>query len=144
LAEGTNISDAVLIVDDDPSIGALLEHTLRRDGFTAVSVLDGASARAYVDRETPEAIILDLGLPDIDGKELLGDLIDRRPEVPVLVLTASDAVDDIVECMRLGAVDYIQKPFDRTRVTTTVVNATRQAKLRRSVGHQRRRRASAG
>jgi DNA-binding NtrC family response regulator len=133
VAEDIEISGAVLIVDDDPSIVRLLEHTLARDGFAAVSVLDGASARAYVAREAPEAIILDLGLPDVDGKVLLADLIERRPDVPILVLTASDTVEDIVECMRLGAVDYIQKPFDRTRVTTSLVNATRQANLQRSV-----------
>ena len=72
-------------------------------------------------------------MPDRSGKEVLAELHERHPSLPILILTALRDVSDAVECMRLGASDYLQKPFDRTRLITSVKNAVTQGALRAQV-----------
>ena len=124
-----------LIVDDDPDVRRLVERQLGREGLDCHLAADGAEALKFV-RDPDQAlgaVILDLDLPDTTGQALLPELQALRPELPVVVLTASDSLEDAVECMRLGAVDFIQKPFDRTRLTTSVRNALLQGRLRSRV-----------
>ena len=124
-----------LIVDDDPDLRRLVERQLGSEGTECLLAANGAEALAILrdlDQELG-ALILDLDLPDTSGKLLLGELQALRPELPVVVLTASDSLDDAVECMRLGAVDFIQKPFDRARLVTSVRNASLQGRLRARV-----------
>ena len=127
------MNETILLVDDDPTILLLLEHCLKAEGLVTRTADTGAAATASIREQVPDAIVLDLVLPDASGIELLAQFQDLCPHVPVVVLTASDAVDDIVECMRLGAADYLKKPFDKTRVVTSLGNALRQGALRASV-----------
>ena len=123
----------VLLVDDDPDLVRLLEFALSGAKIPSASAGTGAEALARLEEVAPEAVVLDLGLPDMDGKEVLAELRQRQPELPVVVLTASSEVSDAVACMQLGASDYVNKPCDPTRLLTSVRNAITQAALRRRV-----------
>jgi len=102
----------VLIVEDDPRIRTMLGKGLRRAGFDATSVEDGATAVAYATAAEPfDLIVLDLGLPDIDGLDVMRRLRAARVETPIVILTARDAVADKITALNGGAQDYLTKPF---------------------------------
>jgi DNA-binding response OmpR family regulator len=101
----------VLIVEDERRLASFLDRGLRSRGYTAKVVEDGSGARAIVDDEDFDLVILDLGLPDVDGIELLRHLRRRAETLPVIILTARDDLDDKVEGLDSGASDYITKPF---------------------------------
>lgn len=99
----------LLVVEDDPSIGTNLVRALTNSGYSCELVPTAAAARATVD--APDLVLLDLGLPDADGLDLLRELHARWPAVPVVVLTARSEEMDVVIGLDAGAVDYIPKPF---------------------------------
>lgn len=101
----------ILIVDDELSIRRLLRNTLERAGYQVIEAVDGREALAKASSERPSAVLLDLGLPDRDGLELV-QLIRKQDDVIVLVVSARDATDQKVAALDLGAVDYVTKPFD--------------------------------
>lgn len=101
----------VLIVDDDAAIRRLLRQTLERAGYRVVDADDARTALAAVERHEPDAVLLDLGLPDRDGLELV-PLIARRPTTALLVVSAREGTEDKVAALDLGADDYVNKPFD--------------------------------
>lgn len=101
----------VLLIEDDKMIGEGLQKALRQSGFSVNWVEDGAMADSAVTDEIYELAILDLGLPHKSGLEILKDLRARQNTMPVLVLTARDAVSDRVLGLDLGADDYMLKPF---------------------------------
>lgn len=127
------MTDKVLLVDDDPSLLRLVEHYLAAEGFDTVAAANGAQALACLKKDEPAVIVLDLLLPDVSGQELLAKFKKDWPAVPVVVLTAQTDFDQVVECMRLGAVDYVQKPFDATRLVTSIRNAGNQGRLEERV-----------
>src|SRR4051794_27268456 len=101
----------VLVVEDEPRMAALLRRGLTEDGF-AVDVASTAAVGLWLGREHPfDAMILDVGLPDADGFQLLSELRRMACWAPVLMLTARDAVEDRVRGLDLGADDYLTKPF---------------------------------
>jgi DNA-binding NtrC family response regulator len=113
----------VLLVDDDPSVLRLLEFELGEAGISTAAANDGRQALELLKKTDIDTIILDLGLPDIQGQELLKRFHTSHPEIPVIVLTARDEVSEAVLCMQLGARDFVTKPFDRARLLTSVHNA---------------------
>lgn len=101
----------ILIVDDEVAIRRLLRNTLERAGYAVVEAMDARAALAQAAAEHPDAVLLDLGLPDRDGLGLIPLL--RAAEVGVLlVVSARDATDEKVAALDLGADDYVTKPFD--------------------------------
>jgi two-component system response regulator MprA len=102
----------VLIVDDDRALRDALRRALVLGGYETVSVESGESALAEVARSEPDAVVLDIGLPDIDGLEVCRRLRGSGNRVPVLMLTARDAVADRIDGLDAGADDYLVKPFD--------------------------------
>jgi DNA-binding response OmpR family regulator len=102
----------ILLVEDDASLAAGLRDALGREGFVVNHVASGQQALAAVRAEAPDMIVLDLGLPDMDGLEVLGQIRQRKEHVPVLVLTARAGMDDKVAGLDKGADDYLAKPFD--------------------------------
>jgi two-component system response regulator QseB len=102
----------VLLIEDDAMIGASVEKGLRQDGFTVSWVRDARAATAAAASAAYDAMLLDLGLPDRDGLDFLKKLRARGSKVPVLIVTARDAVNDRVRGLDSGADDYILKPFD--------------------------------
>jgi two-component system copper resistance phosphate regulon response regulator CusR len=101
----------VLIVEDEWRLASFLEKGLRANGFTATVAPDGRRARLLADDAEFDLMLLDLGLPDVDGLELLRELRQRGVRVPTIVLTARDEVDEKVAGLEGGADDYVTKPF---------------------------------
>jgi DNA-binding response OmpR family regulator len=101
----------VLIVEDEPRIAAFIERGLRAEGFNVSLAGDGASGLALASDERIDLVILDLKLPELPGEQVLERLRAKRPDVPVIVLTAKDAIDDRVRNLNAGADDYLTKPF---------------------------------
>lgn len=101
----------ILVVDDDQPIRRLLRNTLERAGYRVVEARNGREALDRFRAETPDAVLLDLGLPDRDGLELV-PLLRRAGKVAILVVSARDATDQKVAALDLGAADYVTKPFD--------------------------------
>ena len=100
----------VLVVDDEPGIVDFLELGLTREGFTVVGASDGAHALAVLRESPPDLVVLDVGLPGLDGFAVL-ERIRAESTVPVVMLTARGDVDDRVRGLGLGADDYVAKPF---------------------------------
>ena len=100
----------ILVVDDDAAIRRLLRNTLERASYRVVEARDGRDALSQVSAEHPDAVLLDLGLPDRDGLSLIPLL--RKADGVILVVSARDATDEKVSALDLGADDYVTKPFD--------------------------------
>jgi two-component system, OmpR family, response regulator MprA len=102
----------VLIVDDDRALRDALRRALALAGYETVQVQDGEGALAEIAARPPDAVVLDIGLPDVDGLEVCRRLRAAGERVPVLMLTARDAVEDRIDGLDAGADDYLVKPFD--------------------------------
>jgi DNA-binding response OmpR family regulator len=102
----------LLIVEDNPTLSASLARGLTEDGYAVDTVDCGQDALRRLDRQDVDAVVLDLGLPDVDGAEVLVQLRGRGINAPVLVLTARDGVKARVDALEQGADDYLIKPFE--------------------------------
>lgn len=118
----------VLVVDDESNLTELLSMALRYEGWEIKSAGTGSSAVRTAKEFRPDAVVLDMMLPDFGGLEVLRRLRDDDPTVPVLFLTARDAVEDRVAGLTAGGDDYVTKPFSLEEVVARV-----RALLRRSV-----------
>jgi DNA-binding response OmpR family regulator len=101
----------ILIVEDEQRLASFLDTGLQREGYTVEHASTGAQALARVHRTQPDLVVLDLGLPDVDGTEVLDELRRLEPSLPVVVLTARADIEARVASLDLGADDYITKPF---------------------------------
>jgi len=102
---------SVLVVEDDALIASSLVRALEANGYVAEAVGSVAAAIEAIDREPPDLVLLDLGLPDGDGSVVAIHAANEHPTVPVMVLTARDSEVDVVLGLEAGAVDYVVKPF---------------------------------
>jgi len=102
----------LLLVEDDRVLAAALSRALRAEGFVVDHVDAGKAAVEAVAVSAPDLLVLDLGLPDMDGTQVLQRVRKSQPRLPVLVLTARDAVSDKVSALDTGADDYLCKPFE--------------------------------
>lgn len=109
----------LLVVDDSVEILSLLRRGLQRHGYEVVGCGDGRTALEAFRHDTPDLVILDLRLPDIDGMDLCARFQEIE-RVPVIMLTARDAVADRVQGLRVGADDYVVKPFDLDELAARV------------------------
>lgn len=119
------MTDRILVVEDDPAIQRTLRINLRARGYEVETVGSGRDALAAADEEAPDLVILDLGLPDVDGVEVLRRL-RRTSKVPVIVLSARQQSDDKVEALDEGADDYVTKPFGADELMARVRVALRR------------------
>jgi DNA-binding response OmpR family regulator len=103
----------VLVVEDDQEIAQVLQRSLRLDGYDVKIAGDGVQALEQAHAFLPDLIVLDLGLPRLDGIDVARRLRDDGDDVPILMLTARDALDARVEGLDVGADDYLVKPFER-------------------------------
>jgi two-component system response regulator MprA len=101
----------ILVVEDDPAVSAALDRALRLEGYEVTVEADGNAALRSMAIAPPDAVILDLGLPGLDGIEVCKRIRAAGDDSPVLMLTARDAVDDRVQGLDAGADDYLVKPF---------------------------------
>jgi two-component system KDP operon response regulator KdpE len=100
----------ILVVDDEPQIHRFLKPSLLVSGFDVMTALNGEQALHLLASDAADAVVLDLGLPDMDGKEVI-EAIRRRSDVPIIVLSARDREAEKVAALDLGADDYVNKPF---------------------------------
>lgn len=119
----------LLLVEDDPMIGAAAQRGLQRAGHAVDLAANARDAELAIANGVYDAVVLDLGLPDRSGKEVLRGLRERGNEVPVLIATARDAVADRIAGLDAGADDYIVKPFELDELIARL-----RAVLRRHVG----------
>jgi two-component system response regulator TctD len=117
------------VVEDDPDLGDAIVRRLRREGYGVDWERNGKAADEILSYQSYDAIILDIGLPDLDGFGILRSLRNRRDRTPVMMLTARSEVEDRVSALDVGADDYLGKPFDFREF-----DARCRALLRRSQG----------
>ena len=101
----------VLVVDDDPAVSGALNRALRLEGYEVALAADGPTALEEIAIRPPDAVVLDIGLPIIDGLDVCRRLRAADNDTPVLMLTARDAINDRVQGLDAGADDYLVKPF---------------------------------
>ena len=118
----------VLVVDDDPRLRELVVIALERAGFATITAADGQAALTHATREAPDLIVLDIGLPEMDGLEVCRR-IRNGSDVPILFLTARDDEIDRILGLEMGADDYVTKPFSPRELVARV-----RAILKRSTG----------
>lgn len=116
----------ILVVDDEPNIAELVELYLRRDGFRVVRAGTGQDALRLARDHAPRLVVLDVGLPDLDGLEVCRRMQTAAP-VPVIFLTARDGEIDRVVGLELGADDYVTKPFSPAELVARVKAVLRRA-----------------
>jgi DNA-binding response OmpR family regulator len=118
-SEADSAGGRVLIVEDDEEIVDVLRRTLRAEGYEVRAALDGPEALDDLDEFSPDLVVLDLGLPGMDGMEVM-TRIRESSEVPVLMLTARADPEDRVAGLDTGADDYLIKPFDRAELLARI------------------------
>ena len=121
----------ILVVDDEVKMRRLLEMSLKNMGHDVVQAADGAEAMACFDEAPFDLVMTDLNMPRMDGMQLLRNLRERGEEVPVIVLTAFGTIETAVEAMKLGAADYIIRPFEMDTVELAVTRALAMGAMQR-------------
>ncbi|MDX6681711.1 MAG: two-component system, OmpR family, response regulator MprA [Solirubrobacteraceae bacterium] len=121
---------AVLLVDDDAPIRRMVERSLRAEGYDVCAVADGGLALAQVERCLPDVVVLDVAMPGMDGLAVTRRLRAKGLPVPILLLTARDALSERVAGLDAGADDYLVKPFEIDELTARI-----RALLRRNQPH---------
>src|SRR5262245_11338254 len=121
------LEHSVLIVEDDDELRGVLGRGLREEGFAVDAVADGGALLDRVERTSPDVLVIDIGLPDADGRDLCQALRARGIQTPVLFLTARDALVDRIAGFDAGGDDYLTKPFALVELVARL-----QAVLRRS------------
>ncbi|HVV95326.1 MAG TPA: response regulator transcription factor [Hyphomicrobiales bacterium] len=115
----------ILVVDDEPPIRRLLRTSLATQGFAVIEAADGRDGLAIAASEAPEVVILDLGLPDIDGIEFIRRIRETGSKVPIIVLSSRGDEKGKVEALDLGADDYVTKPFGMAELVARIRTALR-------------------
>lgn len=108
-ADGNPIT--VLVVDDETVLAEMVSMALRYEGWNISTAADGASAISAARNARPDAVVLDIMLPDMSGLDVLRKLREQNPQLPVLLLTAKDAIEDRIAGLTAGGDDYVTKPF---------------------------------
>src|SRR3954453_23998077 len=123
----------VLLVEDDADLRGVLLRGLREEGFEASGLGTGAELLAQIEPEAPNVLIVDIGLPDADGRDVCQALRSQGVQAPVLFLTARDALTDRLSGFRSGGDDYVTKPFDMEEVVARLWALLRRAGIENAV-----------
>ncbi len=123
------MADRVLVVDDEPNLRRVLSATLQREGYEVTLCADGEEALVALERDGADVIVTDLVMPKLDGLSLLRKVVQRRPDVPVIVITAHGRIDSAVEAMKAGAFDFVAKPFEQAELKRIIAKAAAQSEL---------------
>jgi two-component system, OmpR family, KDP operon response regulator KdpE len=124
--------DRVLVVDDEPQIQRFLKPALNAAGYDVVAAANGAEALKAMATVAPDVIILDLGLPDVDGTEIIAS-IRGWSDIPIIILSARDRESEKIAALDLGADDYVEKPFGIGELTARIRTALRHKNRESSV-----------
>jgi len=121
----------ILIIDDEPNLRRSLGLILQRAGYSVVTAANAGEALQLLQTGSYDLAFLDLKLPDINGIELLPQIKELYPEMPVLILTAHATLDTAIEAVRLGARDYLLKPIDPDAILNRVESVLKEHKPKR-------------
>ena len=121
------MADRVLVCDDEPNLRRVLAATLQREGYEVTLCADGQEALDAIERDGADVVVTDLVMPKIDGLTLLRKVVQRHPDVPVIVITAHGRIDSAVEAMKAGAFDFVAKPFEHAELKAIIAKASRQS-----------------
>ncbi len=121
--------ERILVVDDEKNYLLVLETLLSGEGYEVRTAQSGARALVLVEEDEPDLVITDMRMPRMSGLELINGLKKRAPDLPVIVMTAFGTVENAVEAMKAGAVDYIMKPFENQALLLTVEKAVKLRRL---------------
>lgn len=119
----------VLVIDDDESLRRVVEFNLREEGHRVVTAVDGTAGWQTFQTDAVDLVVTDVRMPEMDGLELLTRVKAMQPDLPVIMLTAHGTINAAVEAMRLGAFDYLTKPFSREQLKAAVRKALEVAAL---------------
>jgi nitrogen regulation protein NR(I) len=119
----------VLIVDDEPNLRKILAAQLSRDGYDVLLAEDGEQGLSLLREHHIDLVVTDLKMPKVDGMTLLREALAEQPELPIVMITAHGTVDTAVEALKLGAFDYLTKPFDKDEVRQIVGKALKTREL---------------
>ncbi|SHF22037.1 DNA-binding transcriptional response regulator, NtrC family, contains REC, AAA-type ATPase, and a Fis-type DNA-binding domains [Desulforamulus putei DSM 12395] len=123
----------ILVIDDEEHMCWALERGLRQEGYQVLTATRGKEGLELIRKETPSLVILDLKMPEMDGLEVLVRAKDLLPKLPVIMITAHGTIDTAIEAMKLGATDYITKPFDLDELKLVVKQALMVSQLQEEV-----------
>ncbi len=121
----------ILLVEDDANLRRVVAYHLERAGHTVIQAMDGTAALEKFAEEPVDLVLTDVRMPGMDGIELLKAVLQRKPELPVIVMTAYGTIGDAVEAMRQGAADYLTKPVEKDTLLLAVQKAARVLDLER-------------
>jgi DNA-binding NtrC family response regulator len=119
----------LLLIDDDDSLRRVAEYMLNEEGYEVLTAGGGVEGFDLFQRHPVDLVLTDVRMPDMDGVDLLARLKAVQPDLPVILITAHGSIASAVEAMKLGAFDYLTKPFDRERLRATVRKALDMAAL---------------
>ena len=125
----TSHPKTVLLIDDDESLRRVVEYNLHEEGYGVLTAVDGAAGWRMFQAEAVDLVLTDVRMPEMDGVEVLTRIKAMQPDVPVIMLTAHGTIDSAVEAMKLGAFDYLTKPFNREQLKAAVRKAFEVAAL---------------
>src|SRR5260370_6755645 len=123
----------ILVVDDDREMVSMLRDVLEATGYRAATAYSGAEALAIIGREEPDLMISDLRMSGMNGDQLQKQVKRVAPSLPVVIITAFGSIEPAVKSMRLGAFDYVTKPFSNDELLLVVARALEDRELRREV-----------
>jgi len=138
MSNQANQTATILIVDDEDLIRWSLVEGFRDQGYHVTEAADCASAREQLKESAPEAVVLDLKLPDGDGIELIGDVRDELGDIPIVMITAHGDIDSAIAAVKAGASDFIQKPFDIRELVLSIESALEEQRMRSELRFLRR------
>ncbi len=122
-------SERILIVDDEDGMRRLLSRVLTREGYETSAVANGTEALRLVASERFDLVVTDIKMPEMDGLQLLAELKEYEPSLPIIVITAYGTIENAVQALRSGAYDYIAKPFENDEIKLTVAKAFERERL---------------
>ena len=120
---GNSALGCILVIDDEAAIRDSLEVLLNLEGYAVTMAVDGVEGLKILDQESFDLLLLDLNLPGQSGLELLPQIKERHPEMPVIMITAYGSVDNVVEAIRSGAENFVQKPWDNEKLLADIRTA---------------------
>lgn len=121
----------ILVVDDETNLRKVLSATLKREGYDVVQAKDGAEAVEIFDRGGIDIVVSDLVMPRLGGFDVLKHVLEKNPDVPVILITAHGTVDSAVTAIKTGAFDYVTKPFEQSELRQVIAKAARTRDLSR-------------
>ncbi len=111
----------ILVAEDEPIVLKIIELRLKKDGYTVITTENGKDALEEIEKQAPDLVITDIMMPFASGLEILGKVKNREKKIPVIILSAMGEESVVLEAFKLGADDYIEKPFNANELSVRVM-----------------------